>query len=146
MPIEDGRQVSPTLEGIRRDHRERYRLAASLIPDGASVLDAACGVGYGSWMLAGLSRPREVVAVDISPDAIAYARRHYSHPRVTFHCADLLACRFDAGRFDVIVSFETLEHIAEDRVFLALLERRSAPDGMLVISTRNEDVLHVDPA
>jgi len=145
MPIEDGRQVSPTVEGIRRDHRERYRLAASLIPDGALALDAACGVGYGSWMLAELARPREVVGVDISPDAIRYAQRHYSHPRVTFHCTDLLACRFAAGRFEVIVSFETLEHIAEDRAFLAMLERTLAPDGILAISTPNEDVLHFDP-
>jgi len=145
MPIEDGRQVSPTVDGIRRDHRERYRLAASLVPDGASVLDAACGVGYGSWMLAELARPREVLGVDIAVDAVIYAQEHYFHPRAAFECADVLSCRFDDGRFDVIVSFETLEHIAEDRAFLALLQRALAPGGTLIISTPNEDVLHFDP-
>jgi len=145
MGIEGGRQVSPTLEGIRRDHRERYRFAAGLIPDGASVLDAACGVGYGSWMMAQLARPAEIIAVDISEDAIGYAQRHYAHPLVAFLRDDLLAADLGVERFDLIVSFETLEHIAEDRAFLARLQRALAPSGALVISTPNEDVLPFDP-
>ena len=145
MAIAGGRQVSPTIEGIRRDHVERYRFAAGLIPDGAAVLDAACGVGYGSRMLAELARPAEVVAVDVSGEAIDYAISHYDHPLVTYKCADLLAADLGVERFDVIVSFETLEHIAQDREFLARLRRALAPGGMLLISTPNEEVLPLDP-
>jgi SAM-dependent methyltransferase len=145
MAIQDGRQVSPILEGIRRDHRERYRFAARFIPAGGSVLDAACGIGYGSWMLAQLARPAAVIGVDVSTEAIAYGLCHYPHPRVALVRADLLLLDLGDQRFDVIVSFETLEHIAEDRAFLARLRRALAPDGTLIISTPNQDVMPFDP-
>ena len=146
MPIQDGRQVSPTLDGIRRDHRERYCLAATLIPDHAWVLDVACGIGYGSRIMAELARPEMIIGVDISPDAIGYGLEHYHHPRVNLLCGDALKLDLGGQRFDVIVSFETLEHIEEDRAFLANLRRLLAPEGLLIISTPNEDVLPFDPS
>jgi len=145
MAIEDGRQVSPTLDGVRRDHLERYRFAARFIPDGAAVLDAACGMGYGSWMLAELARPRAVIGVDISTEAIGYGVLHYPHARVALVRADLLKLDLGDQRFDVIVSFETLEHICEDRIFLTRLRRALAPGGMLIVSTPNQDVMPFDP-
>ncbi|UCH34679.1 MAG: methyltransferase domain-containing protein [Armatimonadota bacterium] len=146
MAIEDEREVSPTLDGIRRDHRERYRLAASFISEGAWVLDAACGIGYGSWMMAEMAQPTHVVGVDISLDAVAYGLRHYPHPGVTLMCADLLKLDLGGQRFDVIVSFEALEHVAEDRAFLAKLGQLLVPGGTLMVSTPNEDVLPFDPS
>ncbi len=144
MPIEDGRQVSPTLAGIRRDHRERYRFAAGFIPDGGWVLDIACGIGYGSWMMAQLARPALVVGVDICAQTIAYGLQHYPHPRVVLMRADALALDLGGQRFDAVVSFETLEHIAQDRLFLERLKAALAPGGTLIVSTPNQEVLPFD--
>lgn len=146
MPIEDGRRVSPTIAGIRRDDVARYQFAAQRIAHRAWVLDVACGTGYGSWLMAQLARPERVVGVDICPDAIAYGLRHYAHPRVNLMCADALRLDLGGQQFDLIVSFETLEHIAQDRAFLERLAQALAPGGMLVISTPNQEVLPFNPS
>ena len=52
MTMHDGeRQVAPSLDGIRKDHVERYKLAAEIF-GGLSVMDVGCGVGYGAKVLA----------------------------------------------------------------------------------------------
>lgn len=132
------RQASPWLCGIRPDHRGRYQLAARFVPPGAAVLDLACGVGYGSYILATRSSCREIVSVDLGEEAIAYARRHYAHPKITFVHGDAFAVPLEPGRFDAVVSFETVEHVEEDRRLLARFHEALRPGGLLVLSTPNE--------
>ena len=94
------RQWGISLDEIRRDHVERYRFAASKLPKGL-VLDVACGCGYGSKLLhdAGF----EVIGIDISEEAIEYAKTHHNGPHFVQGDAT------DAyGPFDAVVSFETL--------------------------------------
>jgi hypothetical protein len=77
----------------------------------------ACGVGYGSHILA--SAGHHVVAVDASAEAILYAKAHYSHPNITFRngtAEDLHAD--EIGRVDAVVSFETIEHLPDPSGFL----------------------------
>src|SRR3954467_14298237 len=69
------RQVAPTLEGIRADHVARYQFAAQLLKKPTRVIDFACGVGYGSKILADAGH--FVYGYDRDPEAIAYAREHY---------------------------------------------------------------------
>ena len=79
------RQVSPTLDGIRGDHRNRYQWAIQHVI--GRVTDLACGVGYGSVILA--EAGIKVRAVDIDSEAIAYAKEYYLHPLINYHCADI---------------------------------------------------------
>ncbi len=58
------RQVSGNLEGIREDHKQRYLWALERLAGGARVLDAGCGVGYGSHLLS--QKAGQVVSLDIS--------------------------------------------------------------------------------
>ena len=126
------RQVAPTREGIRRDHVARYEWAASRIAGGARVVDLACGIGYGTQLLA--EKASEAIGLDKSSDALAYARKHYRHPRARFwsSAAHKVA---SLGAFDVAVCFETIEHIEDPRPLLKSL--RVAP--MLLASVPNED-------
>jgi SAM-dependent methyltransferase len=115
------------------EHWHRYAFAMELAR-GRTVLDAACGEGYGAALLARTAT--SVLGVDLSAEAIAHASARYVHPRLRFVQADVLALDGVAdGSVDLVVSFETLEHLAEHEALLASFSRVLTPDGLLVIST-----------
>lgn len=122
------RQVSPSIEGIRADHVNRYTWAASVLPKG-SVIDAACGIGYGSWILA--NRGFYVRSIEIDPEAVEYGNIHYSHKNIHRQRKDLYDA-YLAG--DPVVMFECIEHVEDP---LPILEKC---DGLLLASVPNEDV------
>jgi len=129
-----GERFHPELEReIAYEHWHRYAFAQRLVA-GRSVLDAACGEGYGSALLAGAAA--SVIGVDLSAAAIAHARARYEHPRIRFIEGDV--CRLDgiaSASIDVAVSFETLEHLADHDGLLASFRRVLKPEGLLLIST-----------
>lgn len=133
------RQAAPTLDGIRPDHRGRYEFACAYVPSGAEVLDIACGVGYGSFLLATRAPARGVTGVDLSAEALEYGRRHYQAPNLQFVEGDALAFPLPENHYDVIVSFETLEHLREPRPFLERLYSALKPGGRLLLSVPNEE-------
>src|SRR5579872_90802 len=88
-------------------HLERYQFAVENLKPG-KVLDMACGVGYGSYYVASEAgdKVEKITSVDISNEAIEYARKRYVHPKIEFVCAD--ATKFSAGeKYDTIISLET---------------------------------------
>lgn len=124
--------------GILALHLKRYDFALPWCR-GRTVLDAACGVGYGSAHLAE-GGAEHVLGVDRSEDAIAYARERYAGPDVEFAVADLLELDLPDASFDTVCSFETVEHLPEPERFLAHAARVLRPDGTLVVSTPRVDV------
>jgi SAM-dependent methyltransferase len=121
-----------TERGIVALHLKRYEFARPFA-EGKDVLDAACGVGYGTAYLA--QRARRAVGIDLSTDAIRYARRRYAAPNVRYEVGDVLALPFANGSFDVVCSFETIEHLREPERFVAEAARVLRPSGALVAST-----------
>jgi 2-polyprenyl-3-methyl-5-hydroxy-6-metoxy-1,4-benzoquinol methylase len=113
-------------------HRRRYAFAATRAP-GRRVLDLSCGAGCGSYALA-TAGAAEVVGVDLDPDAVRYARLRYHHDRCSFHRADAESWTPEQP-FDLVVSFETIEHLQRPAEMLATLKRSLAPDGEALIST-----------
>jgi hypothetical protein len=104
---------------------------------GRKVLDVACGEGYGSALIA--RRAAHVTGVDIAPAAIAHARARYATlPNLEFRAADCAALPFEDATFDVVVSFETLEHIAAQDAFLDEMRRVLRPGGFIVLSCPNK--------
>jgi SAM-dependent methyltransferase len=123
-------------------HEKRYRFALPYC-EGKRVLDGACGVGYGTALLA--DHASEVVGVDIDADAIAYARSRYARPNVEFRVEDLLAPKLDDRSFDVVCSFETIEHVPDREAYLAQVARVLRDDGVFVVSTPRADETTVSP-
>ena len=132
---ETGEVVIPgvTPHAIWQEHIERYRFAAAYTT-GRAVLDIACGTGYGSAHLADTGA-KSVTGGDISNRTLAYARRHFLSPRTDFVRIDAACFPFDGARFDVIVSFETIEHLRDPGSFVADCSRVLREGGLFVCST-----------
>lgn len=134
---QDERQVSPTLDGIRRDHVARYEFSARALPPGSRVVDYACGVGYGTRILADAGH--DAIGFDCDSEALEYARAHYrkhDSPQGIFRRSNGNAPG-ELGDYDAAVCFETIEHIEDPRPLLKAL-RVSAP--LLIASVPNESV------
>ncbi len=117
-----------------QEHMERYKFAAGLV-GGMVVLDAACGAGYGTRMLS--EKAASVIGIDISDEAIQYARQNYSASNLKFEAKDLRQIIFPDASFDAVVSFETIEHIENPELFLDEIRRVLKPGGLLILSTPN---------
>jgi len=133
------RQASPSIDGIRADHRVRYEFALQFIQQSAKILDVACGVGYGSYIIANQSKCKSIMAVDNSEDAITYARKYYSSPRIEYRLGDCLTIYLELECFDIVVCFETIEHIKNDIHLLMKFHGALKPQGMLLCSTPNQE-------
>jgi ubiquinone/menaquinone biosynthesis C-methylase UbiE len=118
----------------QQEHLERYRYAAGFARD-AEVIDIACGSGYGSRMLADAGA-KWVRGYDISRDATDYATANYSTANVTFAAGDAqdLAAVADASA-DLVVSFETIEHLQHVDKYLDEMHRLLKPGGQFIVST-----------
>jgi len=139
------RQVSPTLDGIRADHRVRYKFAVEQLAGRESILDVACGVGYGTRMLGDGVPTASCVGIDLNKEAVNYANEYYSRRNVRFRVGD--ACQGDWAddAFDGAVSFETLEHLEEPERLLAHLRRGLRDGGIMICSTPNEEQMPFQP-
>jgi SAM-dependent methyltransferase len=121
------------------EHVGRYRFARRFAP-GKRTLDIACGEGYGAASLqkAGASN---VIGVDISPQACEQARVKYGLDART---GDAQAIPLADRSVDLVVSFETIEHVANPAAFLDECARVLEPDGTLIVSTPNRPVYSPD--
>lgn len=114
------------------EHYHRYAFAKNFVND-KKVLDAACGEGYGSHILSKYSK--HVTGIDIDKESISHANRKYDENNLSFIVASCSNLPFEDNSFDVVVSFETLEHLAEQEQMLAEFNRVLKNDGTLIIST-----------
>jgi SAM-dependent methyltransferase len=112
-------------------HLARYRFAARFCR-GSRVLDAGCGVGYGTAMLRA-DGALEVLGLDVSDDAIRYASSRYARPGVRFLREDLSAFSPDR-RCDAVVSLATIEHLDAPAAFVARVRSWIEPGGVFVAS------------
>jgi SAM-dependent methyltransferase len=134
-----GERFIPGVAGeIAYEHWHRYAFARRFVA-GKRVLDAACGEGYGSALLA--ETAAGVVGVDIDAGVIAAARDAYkTRSNLRYEAASVTRLPLADASIDVIVSFETIEHISADdqRAMLAEFARVLASDGVLVLSSPNK--------
>jgi SAM-dependent methyltransferase len=124
------------------EHLARYSMLRSICL-GKRVLDVACGEGYGSHFMASWGAA-SVTGVDLSSDAIGIARAMYSAPNITYLEGDV--CRLaellpPGSQFDLICSFETIEHLADPQAFLTALAKLRTDRGVVAISAPNDHIL-----
>lgn len=125
--------------GPRSDaHLVRYALAAEWIRPGDAVLDCACGLGYGTAILAAHSMGSSFLGVDIDAGSIAYAQENFAQYLIDYRLSSATKLDFIADRsVDMVVSFETLEHLDDYSAFLAEVARILRPGGRVVVSVPN---------
>jgi len=121
---------------LETEHKQRYYSICELVR-GKRVLDAACGEGYGSYILSKYAE--SVIGIDISPETIAHAKSTYGHQaNLTFQTESVDSLDSIQDRsIDVVVSFETIEHINDNqqRAFLSEVKRVLKSDGIFILST-----------
>lgn len=132
-----GERVIPGLvnDDLWSEHLARYAFARRFA-QGKRVLDAGCGTGYGAAEMALVAE--NVTGIDIAPDAVAYARKHYPLKNLHFLAGSCLALPFAGESFGLIAAFEVIEHLGEYRTFLAECGRTLRREGLFVVSTPNK--------
>jgi SAM-dependent methyltransferase len=128
------REASPRSDA----HLVRYALAAEWIRSGDSVLDCACGLGYGTALLAAASQGCRFIGVDIDHELIAYAQDNFAGYPIEYHAVSALQLHFLPARsVDMVVTFETIEHLSEYERFFNEIARVLKPDGRVIGSVPN---------
>ncbi len=134
-----GERFLPGVPGeIAYEHWHRYAFALRHVR-GKRVLDAACGEGYGAALLASVAA--SVTGVDLDAATVAHATRVYAgRAKLRFETGSVAALPLADASVDVVVSFETIEHLpaADQPTMLREFARVLAPEGVLIISSPNK--------
>jgi 2-polyprenyl-3-methyl-5-hydroxy-6-metoxy-1,4-benzoquinol methylase len=133
---EDSIVIQNLQDYLVQEHIMRYIFASGYTKDKV-VLDIACGTGYGSNFLR-KAGAKEVFGVDVSAETIRFASLYYKKDEVSFFIADATGLPFENSIFDVVISFETIEHLGKYRDFLIEVKRVLKPEGCLICSTPNK--------
>jgi len=129
--------------GSRSDaHVYRYHLASQYVRPGDVVLDAACGLGYGSYVIQHTTKASRVLGIDGSDYAVEYAEKNFAEgcKRLGFQKGYLPQCLsgIPDHSVDMVLSFETLEHVEDPEALLAEFARVLTPGGRIVVSVPND--------
>jgi GT2 family glycosyltransferase/ubiquinone/menaquinone biosynthesis C-methylase UbiE/predicted nucleic acid-binding Zn-ribbon protein len=122
------------ISDISVEHISRYEAVAAIVKN-KKVLDIASGEGYGSFILS--QEAHSVIGIDISLEAIEHAKSKYECENLSFTVGDVSDIPISAGSIDVVISFETIEHVDEEKqhLFLNEIKRVLKSDGILIMST-----------
>lgn len=107
---------------------------------GKVVLDVACGTGLGTKIIS--ETAKKVYGVDLSKKVIKRNMESLGNAKCIFISADMLQLPFNNNFFDVVVSFETIEHTIYTDKFLDEIQRVLKPQGLLLLSTPNNGYAH----
>jgi 2-polyprenyl-3-methyl-5-hydroxy-6-metoxy-1,4-benzoquinol methylase len=118
-------------------HIQRYEWVLPYVK-GLRCLEIGCGCGYGTNYLA-KNNVNMIIGVDISSDAIKFAKKYYRLENLGFLQMDALNLKFENNSFDAVICFEVLEHLREEHQYRLLTEfvRILKDGGALYITSPN---------
>lgn len=114
------------------EHCHRYQWAAALAR--GVVVDAGCGAGYGSSILAEAPAVERCTGIDVAADVVTQAERAYGGAKLTFRQGDLTHLDCPERSADTVVCLEVLEHLEAPQLALAEFARILKPGGLLLAS------------
>ncbi len=123
---------------IQDEHLIRYELAKTLVKN-KNVVDIASGTGYGTSILSN-SGAKKVTGVDVSKEAVKLASEKFQNENLEYTLGDAENLSFEDNSCDLVVSFETIEHLKNPNEFLSEVKRILVEGGQLLISTPNIEV------
>jgi 2-polyprenyl-3-methyl-5-hydroxy-6-metoxy-1,4-benzoquinol methylase len=125
-------------------HIDRYNFAADYVKN-FNVADIACGTGYGTKILVNHGA-NHVIGIDIDEDAINYARKNHKVKNNEFIIGSVTSIPLESDTIDIIVSFETIEHVEEEEIIINEFKRILKSSGILILSTPNDwGILEINP-
>ena len=116
-----------------KEHVSRYAWIKDYVKN-KTVLDIACGTGFGSFKIATDGNAASVIACDIDPKTVKYASCRNRHPLIDFGVQNAELFSFEK-KFDVVVSFETIEHLNQPEKFLTNVNSVLNSSGSFFVST-----------
>lgn len=130
------RQVPHDYADVELDHLTRYCLADAMLRPNLTILDIACGTGYGTHLMA--EKAFSVIGVDASDEAIDFAKSFWPHEKAAFHRASAGEWfAQDHAKYDAIVTYQTVEHMYDAQLFLRAIWSRLCAGGVLFLSSPN---------
>lgn len=126
------RLVTEIRDETATEHLHRYGFSLNYCRD-KTVVDIACGEGYGSHILSSVAF--NVTGIDIDADVVAYASKKYRKNNLRYLQGSAARIPLDDHVADVVVSFETIEHHDQHEQMLSEIKRILKPGGLLIIST-----------
>jgi 2-polyprenyl-3-methyl-5-hydroxy-6-metoxy-1,4-benzoquinol methylase len=127
---------------LQREVTELWRFEVGLLlrwVRPATILDLGCGCGFHDAEMARPSFVQRIDAVDYSVKSIERAERSFAHPKVRYRVADFLGSEL-TGAYDLVVSFQVIEHLEAPVDFLRLCGRRCRPGGRVALFTVNPTI------
>jgi O-antigen biosynthesis protein len=138
-----GERYVPSVDGqIKYEHLHRYALSLAVARD-KSVLDIACGEGYGTALLAQVAK--SAIGVDIDASTIKHARQSYYYQNIKFLVGSCESIPLPNESVEVVTSFETIEHHDKHEEMMLEIKRVLKPGGLLVISSPNRFIYSDEP-
>jgi ubiquinone/menaquinone biosynthesis C-methylase UbiE len=122
-------------ELLYAEHMIRYTAAVPLVKNKV-VLDIASGTGYGSKLLA--RNAIKVYGIDSDKKAISYACNNFNAKNIEYKVGDAINIPLSDSSVDIVVTFETIEHIKDYNKFIKEVKRVLKPSGLTIISTPND--------
>jgi SAM-dependent methyltransferase len=116
-------------------HLFAYEFARRALSDCGTVLDLGCGEGYGTALLS--QAVGDIVGLDVDEAAIAHAASRYTSANCRFRRHDGERLPFEDAAFDAVVSFQVIEHVPGDRLYVSEASRVLKPGGRLILTTPN---------
>lgn len=123
-----------------RRHVERYALLRQFAF--GVVCDAACGCGYGSYLLATNPDVKKVIGLDMNEEAIKFATKEYTTEKTSFHLSDICTWK-SPEKIDLLISVETIEHIKDRTVLPSFADRHEI--SQLILTYPSKKTTHYNP-
>ncbi len=129
---------NPEFPSVNFENHLRVYQFMSQFATGKDALDVGCGTGYGSHLLAATAA--SVVGIDLSRQALRFARSRYRRPNLKYLRMDAQQLKFPDATFDLIVSTENFEHLPDQPGHLHELARVLKPGGLCFIASPNPEM------